>query len=41
MTVAELCEAAITRSDNTAANVLLKLLGGPQAITVFAREHHG
>src|SRR3989442_216487 len=29
MTVAELCDAAITRSDNTAGNQLLKLLGGP------------
>lgn len=38
MTVAELCEAAITKSDNTASNVLLKLLGGPAAITRFARE---
>jgi beta-lactamase class A len=37
MTVAELCEAAITKSDNAAGNVLLKLLGGPQAITQFAR----
>src|SRR5262245_6497043 len=27
MTVAELCDAAITRSDNTAGNQLLKLLG--------------
>jgi beta-lactamase class A len=38
MTVAELCEAAITRSDNTAANLLLRLLGGPEAITAFARD---
>ena len=38
MTVAELCEAAITRSDNTAANLLLNLLGGPEAITAFARD---
>lgn len=38
MTVAELCAAAITRSDNTAANLLLRLLGGPEAITAFARD---
>ena len=38
MTVAELCEAAITRSDNTAGNLLLRLLGGPAAITAFARD---
>jgi beta-lactamase class A len=38
MTVSELCEAAITKSDNTAANLLLKLLGGPAEITKFARS---
>lgn len=38
MTIAELCEAAITRSDNTAGNQLLDLLGGPAAITQFARS---
>jgi beta-lactamase class A len=37
MTVAELCAAAIQYSDNTAANQMLKLLGGPQALTAFAR----
>jgi beta-lactamase class A len=37
MTVAELCEAAITQSDNTAANLLLVSLGGPAAVTAFAR----
>jgi beta-lactamase class A len=37
MRIAELCSAAITLSDNTAANVLLKQLGGPQAITQLAR----
>ena len=36
MALAELCEAAITRSDNTAANLLLDTLGGPAAITRFA-----
>jgi beta-lactamase class A len=38
MTVSQLCHAAITRSDNTAGNQLLKLLGGPAAVTAFARE---
>lgn len=38
MTVAELSEAAICRSDNTAANLLLRELGGPAAITRFARS---
>ncbi|WP_416339006.1 class A beta-lactamase [Paraburkholderia sp. CNPSo 3076] len=38
MTVAELCEAALTRSDNTAANLLLESIGGPSAITAFARS---
>ena len=38
MTVAELCEAAVTLSDNTAANLLLANLGGPSAITTFARS---
>ena len=38
MTVAELCEAAITVSDNTAANLLLASFGGPPAVTAFARR---
>jgi beta-lactamase class A len=38
MTVAELCEAAITVSDNTAANLLLASAGGPPAVTAFARR---
>lgn len=37
MTVSELCQAAITRSDNTAANLLLASLGGPAAVTAFVR----
>ena len=37
MTVTELCAAAITMSDNTAANLLLDGFGGPQAVTAFAR----
>jgi beta-lactamase class A len=38
MTVAELCAAAMTLSDNTAANLMLASLGGPAAITAFARS---
>ena len=38
MTVAEHCEAAVTLSDNTAANLLLASLGGPSAITAYARS---
>jgi beta-lactamase class A len=38
MTVAELCQAAITLSDNTAANVLMKQFGGPAAVTAYARQ---
>lgn len=38
MTVAELCHAAITMSDNTAANLLLSTLGGPQQLTAFLRQ---
>lgn len=37
MSVSELCEAAITRSDNTAANLLLASLGGPAEVTAFVR----
>ncbi len=38
MTLAELCEAAITRSDNTAGNLLLKNIGGPEGLTSFAKN---
>jgi beta-lactamase class A len=38
MTVSELCEAAITLSDNTAANLLITSLGGPSAVTRYARS---
>ena len=38
MTIAELCAATIQYSDNEAANVLLKVLGGPAALTAFTRE---
>jgi beta-lactamase class A len=38
MTVLELCEAALTVSDNTAVNLLIAELGGPAAVTTFARS---
>jgi beta-lactamase class A len=38
MTVDALCAAAIQYSDNTAANLLMKILGGPGAVTTFARS---
>ncbi|GAB3477723.1 class A beta-lactamase [Polaromonas eurypsychrophila] len=38
MTVAELCAAAIQYSDNTAGNMLIKILGGPPAVTAYARS---
>ena len=38
MSLAELCEAAITVSDNSAANLLLANLGGPQGVTAYARS---
>jgi beta-lactamase class A len=37
MSVADLCAAAITQSDNTAANLLLASFGGPGALTSFWR----
>ncbi|MEU2163189.1 class A beta-lactamase [Streptomyces sp. NPDC019208] len=38
MTVAELCDATIRYSDNAAANLLLRELGGPTAVTRFCRS---
>jgi len=38
LTVAQLAEATMTRSDNTAANELLHLIGGPAGVTAFARS---
>ena len=38
MTLAELAEATTTTNDNTAANLLLRALGGPGALTAFLRE---
>ncbi len=38
MTVAQLCAAAIQYSDNGAANLLMRRIGGPAAVTEFARS---
>lgn len=38
MTVAELCHAAVAWSDNAAANVLVRSVGGPAAITKYLRS---
>lgn len=38
MTVAELSAAAVQYSDNAAANLLLKELGGPAGLTAFMRS---
>ncbi|WP_158088254.1 class A beta-lactamase [Kocuria massiliensis] len=37
MSVEDLCHAAITVSDNTAANLLVEVCGGPSAVTEFVR----
>ena len=38
MTLADLCAAAVQVSDNCAGNLLLQTIGGPSAITDFARS---
>src|SRR5579863_4149375 len=38
MTVAALAHAAVTVSDNTAANLLLAKVGGPAGLTLFFRQ---
>jgi beta-lactamase class A len=38
MTVGELCAAALQYSDNTAANLLLTTLGGPEVLNEFAHS---
>ncbi|MFC9284622.1 class A beta-lactamase [Streptomyces collinus] len=38
MTVGEVCAAAIQYSDNTAGNLLLRQIGGPQGLTRFFRS---
>jgi beta-lactamase class A len=38
MTIAALAQAAITKSDNTAANLLLTKVDGPEGVTRFVRQ---
>lgn len=38
MTIGDICEAAMTLSDNTAGNLLLASFGGPAGLTAFARS---
>jgi beta-lactamase class A len=38
LSVGSICEAAVTLSDNTAANLLLDSIGGPQALTAWLRS---
>jgi beta-lactamase class A len=38
LSLAQLCEATITTSDNTAANLILASYGGPAALTAYARR---
>lgn len=38
MTLRAICEAAMTLSDNTAANLIIGTLGGPAGVTGFARS---
>jgi beta-lactamase class A len=38
MTLAQLCEAAVTLSDNTAANLMLDSFGGPAGLTDWLRS---
>lgn len=38
LSLAQLCEATITTSDNTAANLILASYGGPKALTAYMRQ---
>ncbi|MFD0852762.1 serine hydrolase, partial [Actinomadura adrarensis] len=38
LTTAELCHATITESDNPAANILLRQIGGPEGMTRYYRS---
>ncbi|MQT12797.1 class A beta-lactamase [Segnochrobactrum spirostomi] len=38
LTLAEICAAATEYSDNTAANLMLRSLGGPEGLTAFLRS---
>jgi beta-lactamase class A len=37
LTVADICEAAVTLSDNTAGNLMLDSFGGPEGLTAYLR----
>nr|WP_205601658.1 serine hydrolase [Pseudoalteromonas agarivorans] len=37
ITIENACEATMKTSDNTAANIVLKHIGGPQGVTAFLR----
>ncbi|CAN5208235.1 class A beta-lactamase [soil metagenome] len=39
LSIADLTKAAVEVSDNSAANILLPLVGGPQGLTAFFRTH--
>ena len=38
MALRDICAAALTQSDNAAGNIMLRTIGGPSAITDFARS---
>ena len=38
MTLSDLCNAAVTLSDNTAGNIILQSLGGPEGFTNYMRK---
>ena len=38
MSLNEICEAAVSQGDNTAANLILQVLGGPAVITAYFRS---
>lgn len=38
LTLAEICDAAVTLSDNTAGNLLLDSFGGPKGLTAYMRS---
>jgi len=38
MTLAQLCHATITVSDNAAANLIMRTYGGPEALTAYIRS---
>ncbi|WP_435520954.1 serine hydrolase, partial [Burkholderia vietnamiensis] len=38
MTIAQLCAAMLQSGDKGAGNLLMNVLGGPQAVTAFAHE---